>query len=158
MEVKEILKFKKNNNLFTVSPNSPLSDAVIMMDQHDVGAVVVMDGEDVVGMLTFREVIEILAKRLTERYVGPTLPILEILVRDAMHTDTPTTHPDMDINELRSLMLTTHSRYVPVMEGKTPVSVISLRDIARAVLEESNFENKLLKAYIKDWPEKTEAS
>jgi predicted transcriptional regulator len=49
-------------------------------------------------------------------------------------------------------MVNTHTRYVPVMDGDTMISVISFHDVAKAVLEERNFENKLLKAYIKDWP------
>jgi CBS domain-containing protein len=157
MDVKEILKFK-DFTLFSVSPNDPLSDAVVMMDANNVGAIVVMNEGEVVGMLTFREVIAVLAKRLTERYAGPTLPIAEIFVREAMHANPPVTHPDMDVDELRNLMISTHSRYVPVLEGKKLISVLSLRDIAKAVLAERNFENKLLKAYIKDWPEKTEES
>lgn len=155
MNVKEILKLK-DTALFTVKPNSPLSEAVIMMDENDIGAVVVIEGGEVVGMLTFREVIAILAKRLTERYEGPTPPIAEIAVSEAMYKNPPMTHPEMDVDELRKLMLTTRARYVPVMEGNTLICVISLRDIAKAVLEERSFENRLLKAYIKDWPEKDE--
>lgn len=157
MNVKEILKLKEVA-LFTIRPGAPLSEAVIMMDENDIGSIVVIEAGEVVGMLTFREVIAILAKRLSERYAGPTPPIAEIYVHEAMYSNPPTAHPDMEVDELRSLMLSTHSRYVPVMEGKTLICVISLRDIAKAVLEERNFENKLLKAYIKDWPEKEDAS
>ncbi len=158
MDVKEILKFK-DSTLFTVSPNDPLSDAVIMMDKNNIAAIVVTsDAGEVVGMLTFREVIAVLAKRLAERYAGPTLPIAEIFVREAMQTNPPTAHLGMDVDELRNLMILTQSGHIPVMDGKTLVSVLSLRDVAKAVLSERNFENKLLKAYIKDWPEKAEES
>ena len=79
MNVREILKLK-DTVLYTVSPNAPIADAIALMDENDVGAVVVIDGGNVVGMLTFREVIAILARRLKERYTGPTPPILEIFV------------------------------------------------------------------------------
>lgn len=157
MDVKEILQFK-DSNLFTVSPDDPLSNAVIMMDTHNIAAIVVTRADEVVGMLTFREVIAVLAKRLTERYAGPTLPIAEIFVREAMQVNPPTAHLGMDVDELRNLMILTQSGHVPVMDGKKLVSVLSLRDVAKAVLAERNFENKLLKAYIKDWPEKAEES
>lgn len=157
MDVKEILKFKEST-LFTVSPSDPLSDAVIMMDKNNIAAIVVTNAGEVVGMLTFREVIAVLAKRLTEHYAGPTLPIAEIFVREAMQLNPPTAHLGMDVDELRNLMILTQSGHVPVMDGKTLVSVLSLRDVAKAVLAERNFENKLLKAYIKDWPEKAEES
>jgi CBS domain-containing protein len=151
MEVKEVLKVK-GSKLFAVHPDSLLSEAVIMMAENDIGSVVVTDGGKLVGILTFREVLLVLAKRQTERRVGPTPPIAEILVSEAMHTNPPTTDASMDLDELRRLMVSTHTRYVPVMDGDTMISVISFHDVAKAVLEERNFENKLLKAYIKDWP------
>ena len=154
MEVREVLKVK-DSALFTAHPNTLLSEAVIMMAENDIGAVVVMEAGKLVGMLTFREVLRILAQRQTERRVGPTPPIAEILVGEAMQTEPPITSPDMDVDELRRLMVTTHTRYLPVMDGDTLMCVISFHDVAKAVLEERNFENKLLKAYIKDWPAET---
>ena len=151
MEVKEVLQVK-DSALFAVHPDQPLSEAVIMMSENDIGSVIVMEGGKLAGMLTFREVLSILAKRQTERRVGPTPPIAEILVIEAMDPDPPTTDPDMDVDELRRMMVDTHTRYVPVMEGDTIVGIVSFHDVAKAVLEERNLENKLLKAYIKDWP------
>ena len=97
MEVREVLKVK-DSALFTAHPNTLLSEAVIMMAENDIGAVVVMEAGKLVGMLTFREVLRILAQRQTERRVGPTPPIAEILVGEAMQTDPPTTSPDMDVD------------------------------------------------------------
>jgi CBS domain-containing protein len=151
MEVKEVLQVK-DSALFAVHPDQPLSEAVIMMSDNDIGSVIVMEGGKLAGMLTFREVLSILAKRQTERRVGPTPPIAEILVIEAMDSNPPTTDPDMDVDELRRMMVDTHTRYVPVMEGDTIVGIVSFHDVAKAVLEERNLENKLLKAYIKDWP------
>ncbi|MCB1930926.1 CBS domain-containing protein [Accumulibacter sp.] len=151
MEVKEVLQVK-DSALFAVHPDSPLSDAVIMMAENDIGSVIVMEGGKLAGMLTFREVLLILAKRQTERRIGPTPPIAEILVIEAMDADPPTADPDMDVDELRRMMVDSHTRYVPVMEGDTIVGIVSFHDVAKAVLEERNMENKLLKAYIKDWP------
>jgi CBS domain-containing protein len=151
MEVKEVLQVK-DSALFAVHPDSPLSEAVIMMADNDIGSVIVMEGGKLAGMLTFREVMAILAKRQTERRVGPTPPIAEILVIEAMDRNPPTADPDMDVDELRRIMVDTHTRYVPVMEEDTIVGIVSFHDVAKAVLEERNMENKLLKAYIKDWP------
>jgi CBS domain-containing protein len=151
MEVKEVLKVK-GSRLFTVRPETPLSEAVIMMANNDIGSAIVMVEDKLAGMLTFREVLVILAKRQTERRVGPTPPIAEILVLEAMDRDPPTATPDMDVDELRRMMVDSHTRYVPVMEGDNVVGIVSFHDVAKAVLEERNLENKLLKAYIKDWP------
>jgi len=151
MEVKEVLQVK-DTALFAVHPDSPLSEAVIMMAENDIGSVIVMEGGKLAGMLTFREVMLILAKRQTERRVGPTPPIAEILVIEAMDSNPPTATLEMDVDELRRMMVDSHTRYVPVMEGDTIIGIVSFHDVAKAVLEERNMENKLLKAYIKDWP------
>jgi len=61
--------------------------------------------------------------------------------------------PDMETNELRHLLIDHHQRYVPVMDGTTLMGVLSFLDVAKSVLEEQNFENKMLKNYIKNWPD-----
>lgn len=151
MQVSEILRVK-GNTLFTVSPDSKLSDGVVTMAEHDIGSLVVMDRGQLAGMLTFREILRVLAKRQLEQRSGPTPPVAEISVREVMNPRPTRVAPTMDVNELRRLMIDTHQRYLPVMDGETLLGVISFLDVARAVLEEQSFENKMLKAYIRDWP------
>ena len=151
MEVSEILKVK-GTTLFTVGPDSTLSDAVIVMADHDIGSLVVMDRGRLAGMLTFREVIRVLAKRQKEHRTGPTPPVAELIVGDEMNPSPTIAAPAMDVNDLRRLMLENHQRYLPVMDGEVLLGVISFHDVAKAVLEEQSFENRMLKAYIRDWP------
>jgi CBS domain-containing protein len=151
MQVKEVLRIK-GSTLYTANPETPLSEGVITMADNDIGSLVVMQDGRVVGMLTFREVLAVLAKRQKEKRVGPTPPIAGIKVGEAMQVSPFVTDPEMDLDELRSLMIERHARYVPVMEGETLLGVISFHDVARAVLEEKNFENRMLKGYIKNWP------
>jgi CBS domain-containing protein len=151
MQVKEVLRIK-GSTLYTTTPESPLSEGVMTMADNDIGSLMVMDHGKLVGVLTFREVIAVLAKRQKEKRAGPTPPIADIKAGEAMHRDPFVTHPEMDLDELRSLMLERHARYVPVMQGETVLGVISFHDVARAVLEERNFENRMLKGYIKNWP------
>ncbi|MFM1991363.1 MAG: hypothetical protein RJA99_4320 [Pseudomonadota bacterium] len=151
MEVNEILKVK-GTTLFTVTPDTMLSDAVIVMAEHDIGSLVVMDRGRLAGMLTFREVIRVLARRQQEHRTGPTPPVAEIVVRDVMNPSPTLASPSMDVNDLRRLMLENHQRYLPVMDGDVLLGVISFHDVAKAVLEEQSFENRMLKAYIRDWP------
>lgn len=151
MLVKEILRIK-GNTLYTVTPATTLSDAVITMSEHDIGSVLVMDAGKLAGMLTFREVINVLAKRQQEHRIGPTPTMSEINVGGVMDSNPGRAIPEMEVDELRSLMLERHQRYVPVMEGETLLGVISFHDVAKAVLEEQAFENRMLKGYIKNWP------
>jgi CBS domain-containing protein len=143
MKVSDILRVK-GSALFTVQPDSPLWTAVQMMAEHDIGSVVVMHHGDLVGMLTFREVINTL--HANNGQVGTRL------VRNVMDDAPLTVTPATDVMEVRRLMLERHARYLPVMEGRTLIGVISFYDVARAVLEEQSFENRMLKAYIRDWP------
>ncbi len=151
MEVSEILRVK-GTTLFTVSPDASLSDCVVTMAEHDIGSLVVMDRGKLAGMLTFREVLRVLAKRQIEKRVGPTPTMAEVVVRDVMNTEPVVIHPSTEVNELRRIMLEVRQRYLPVMDESTLQGVVSFHDVARAVLEEQSFENRMLKAYIRDWP------
>ncbi|TXL61667.1 CBS domain-containing protein [Zeimonas arvi] len=151
MQVSEVLRVK-GNTLFTVTPDTMLSDCVVTMAEHDIGSLVVMERGKLAGMLTFREVLRVLAKRQLEHRSGPTPPVAEIVVRDVMNPEPQVAAPAMEVNELRRLMLEHHQRYMPVMDDETLLGVISFHDVAKAVLEEQGFENRMLKAYIRDWP------
>jgi CBS domain-containing protein len=65
--------------------------------------------------------------------------------------------PSFDVMDLRRMMLERHQRYVPVQEGTTLLGVISFHDVAKAVYEEQSFENRMLKSYIKSWPDEETA-
>jgi CBS domain-containing protein len=144
MLVSEILRVK-GGTLFTVTPTTTLSDAVMTMAEKDIGSLVVMEYGELVGMLTFREVL------LTLQRHNGTLGNAQI--RSVMEDHPLTCTPNTDVNDVRRMMLEHHARYLPVVDGKTLSGVISFFDVAKAVLEAQNFENKMLKAYIRDWPE-----
>ena len=149
MLVSEILRIK-GNTLFTTAPEGSVMDAVRVMAQHDIGSLVVMDHGRMTGMLTFAEVLKALVER--QGALG------ELRVADICQRDPLTATPHLDVMELRRGMLERHARYVPVMEGTTLQGVVSFHDVAKAVYEEQSFENRMLKSYIKNWPEdETEA-
>ena len=151
MQVKEILRIK-GSTLYTVTPTTTLADAVISMADHDIGSVVVMEAGKLVGMLTFREIIKVLARRQQENRVGPTPTMSQITVIEGMEAKPAVALPGREVDELRTIMIESHQRYMPVMDGDTLLGVISFHDVARAVLEEQAFENRMLKGYIKNWP------
>lgn len=147
MKVSEILKVK-GNILYTVTPETPMIDAANLMAENDIGSLVVMESGELVGMLTFREVLK--AVHDNQGQVGSAD------VRRHMDNHPITVAPETDINEVRRMMLERHSRYLPVMDAKTLLGVISFYDVAKAILEAQSFENKMLKAYIRDWPVETD--
>jgi len=147
----------KGTTLFTMSPQDSLANAVMVMAEHDIGSIVVMAQGRLAGMLTFREVIRILAKRQSENRIGPTPPISSFTIAEVMNPQPTIVNPDMDVDTLRKLMVDSHERYLPVMEGELLMGVISFHDVAKAVLDKQSFENKMLKAYIRDWPQEDKA-
>ncbi len=144
MQVSDILRVK-GGTLFTVQPDEPLSLAMTDMAEKDIGSLVVMDRGQLVGMLTFREVIQRIVKNGGQ--VGSTL------VSEAMEAQPHTCSGATDIDEVRRMMLEHHARYMPVMDDQMLMGVISFYDVAKAVVDGQNFENKMLKAYIRDWPD-----
>ena len=148
MKVSEILKVK-GNILYTVPPETSLLDAINLMTEKDIGSLVVMNQGLLVGLLSFREVM--LAVHANQGSVG------QGTVGEHMERDVLTMSPDTDVNDIRRLMLERHARYVPVMDGKVLLGVMSFYDVAKSVLEAQNFENTLLKAYIRDWPAENKA-
>ena len=143
MQVREILTIK-GNALFTIPPSKALAEAIAIMAEHDVGSLVCFDAGRMAGMLTFREVFKAL------RQHGANAG--SVTIADVMVPEPRCAAPSMEIGDLRRMMVDLHIRYLPVMDGSTLLGVISFHDVARAVLEEQSFENRMLKAYIHDQP------
>ena len=149
MKVSDILRVK-GGTLFTVSPDQPLAEAVTTMSERDIGSLVVMDHGELTGMLTFREVIQAIVRN--NGTLGTTL------VRSVMDDHPLTCTPETEIDEVRRMMLGRHARYMPVMSQRTLMGVISFYDVAKAVVDGQDFENRMLKAYIRDWPVESEGA
>ncbi len=143
MQVKEILRVK-GSRLVSIEPSGRAADAVSTMAKDNLGSLVVVDQGRMVGMLTFHELLQAVAKRSGS--------LGEVRVADIMQKDPVTATPEMEVNDLRRTMLESGARYLPVMHDGKLLGVISFRDVAKAVLEEQDFENKMLKGYIKNWP------
>ncbi|MBX6316840.1 CBS domain-containing protein [Pigmentiphaga sp.] len=143
IKVSEILRVK-GDALYTASPDTPVAQVVDTMALQDIGSLVIMEFGELVGMLTFREIIRHL--HANGGSLGTTT------IRSIMDDAPVTVSPNTEVNEVRRLMLDKHARYIPVMDGRMLLGVISFYDVAKAVLEAQSFENRMLKAYIRDWP------
>ena len=122
-----------------------VADAVATMVKNDIGSLVVMADGVMQGVLTFREVLRALDAR--HGNLGD-LPVREVMVRDPLVCVL-----EDSVDSLRERMTQQHVRYVPVKEEGKLLGVISFHDIAKAAIKEASFENRLLKRYIKHWPE-----
>ena len=115
------------------------------MAQKDIGSLVVMSHERVVGILTFREVIEATVRNGGS--FGTTT------VYRAMNAGPLICTLETELDEVRRMMVDHHARYLPVIDKQMLQGVISFYDVAKTVVDRQDFENRMLKAYIKDWPE-----
>lgn len=143
LKVSEILRVK-GHTLYTATPDTSIGLAIETMSEQDIGSLVIMEHGELAGMLTFREIIQHLHRN---KGVVGTYTIRSIM-NDAPISVTPNTSAD----EVQRLMLDKHVRYMPVMDGPTLHGVISFYDMAQAIVAAQQFENTMLKAYIRDWP------
>ena len=144
MKVSDILRVK-GGTLYTITPEDSLADAASMMAERDIGSLVVISHGKVVGMLTFREVIQAVVKN------GGSFGTTSVY--RAMDPGPLTCTMETEMDEVRRMMLDRHARYMPVIDKRMLMGVVSFYDVAKAVVDSQNFENKMLKAYIRDWPE-----
>ena len=143
MKVSDILRVK-GGTLFTITPEDSLAEATRLMAERDIGSLVVMSHGRVVGILTFREVIQAVVRNGGK--------VDGVSVYRAMDAGPLTCTMETELDEVRRMMLERHARYMPVIENRMLMGVISFYDVAKTVVDSQNFENQMLKAYIRDWP------
>ena len=143
LKVSEILRVK-GHTLYTATPDMPILQALQTMSEQDIGSLVIMDHGQLAGMLTFREIIRHL--HVNQGMTGTNT------VRSIMDDAPVSVSPNTSFEEVQRLMLEKHARYMPVMDGPTLMGVISFYDMAQAIVAAQQFENDMLKAYIRDWP------
>lgn len=144
MLIRDILQMK-GGQIFGIAPDRPLTEAVREMTGNDIGSLVVLEGGRMAGMLTFREVLKALDGRGGD--------LAGLTVADVMVRDPVSGQPGDTVEYLRELMTRHHVRYLPVMEGGRLAGVISFHDVAKAVINQAAFENRLLRRYIEASPD-----
>ena len=143
MKVSDILRIR-GNTLYTVQAGETLAAAIAVMAEKDIGSLVVVEHGGLTGMLTFREIIQALAQNR---------PLRDTHVRSVMDDSPMTCTPATDMEEVSRIMLEHHVRYLPVVEQKMLMGIISFHDMAHAIVSSQDFENRLLKAFIRQWPQ-----
>ena len=143
MLIRDILSLK-GGTIYSIEAAGRLTTAVDLMVRHDVGSLVVTEGARMVGMLTFREVLQAINAG------GGSLTAL--VAREVMVSEPICGSPTDTLDELRELMTRNHVRYLPVKDGEKLAGVVSFHDVAKAVIKQTSMENRLLKRYIESQP------
>lgn len=145
MIIRDILAVKQQKDIYGISPEALVSEAVSQMVKHDVGSLVVQGKKGMVGLLTQRQLIQCMAEHRCD--------LADARVKDLMLTEPVIGNPDDTVDYVRGVMTDQHLSHLPVMQDSELLGIISFHDVARACLSEADFENRLLKRYIKHWPE-----
>ena len=116
-----------SRDLLTVDSSMPLAGVAAQMVERSVGAVLVLEGERLSGILTERDVLRAVARGIRD----------DAVVRDWMTSDPDTIDPDETTEHAATLMMHGGFRHLPVTEGETVVGILSIRDLMALALADS---------------------
>ncbi|SRR3972149_2438387 len=139
--VREML-LKKGNKIHSISPNQKIFEALQLMGDKDVGALLVLDGENLVGIISERDYAR---KVALEGKSSKDSPVSEIMSTKVMYVET-----DSSTDECMALMINKKIRHLPVYDKGKLVGVISIGDVVNAIIDEKEFEIDQLVRYITD--------
>lgn len=138
--VKQILSAKKKP-LAIVEPTETVLGAAKLMCERDVGAVMVLENDKLIGMFTERDCLH--------KVTAPGLDPKTVRVRDVMSTRVRYVTPDMTVAQCMALMTTRFFRHLPVLDEKNRiVGIVSIGDLVHAKISEQEFEIEQLEHYI----------
>ena len=141
--VREILK-KKGSGVYSVSPETLIFDALKLMSEKEVGAVLVIENNNLVGIMSERDYAR---KVVLEGKSSKDVPVKEIMSSSVIFVN-----PDIKPEECMALMTNKRIRHLPVFEKNELIGVISIGDIVKAVIDEKEFQIDQLITYIKGTP------
>jgi CBS domain-containing protein len=137
--VRQLLQ-QKGYNIWSIAPDATVYNALELMADKNIGAVLVMDGENLVGILSERDYArKVILKARFSR---------DTLVREIMTEKVVCVRPDQSVEECMALMTAKRIRHLPVTEGSKVIGVISIGDAVKAVISEQEFIIEQLENYI----------
>ena len=140
MLVLQILK-SKGAAVYTCSPVETVAAAAAVLHSRRVGALVVMDDQDhVVGIVSERDVVRVIAQ---QGHMGLSAPVSACMTRGVIYAD-----PTETVGELMARMTDRRIRHLPVVQGDRLAGIVSIGDLVKSKIAESEAEAEELKAYI----------
>ena len=124
----------------TVRPDSPVSTILALLHDHRIGAVLVMEGDVIVGLVSERDIVRCLHSH------GKA--ILDETARDVMTAPVVTAHPRTDVCDAMAIMTDGRFRHLPVVEDGRVVGLVSIGDLVKQRIEDAEAEAESLKIYI----------
>lgn len=138
--VTQILKSKRNKTVYSIAPTASVLEAVRLMGEKNIGGLLVLEGGNVVGVLTERD----LARKAFLMAKAPQdTPVREIMTSPVMYVS-----PDQTSEECMALMTENRFRHLPVLDKGKLVGLVSIGDLVKIKLTETAEEAQALRAYI----------
>lgn len=135
---------QKGTEIFSVSPEASVFEAIELMDSKNVGALIVMENDRLVGMISERD--------YTRKIVLRGKRSRETSVREIMTSELTVAHPHEPVEECLRLMTENRIRHLPVMDGENLRGVISIGDLVKFVISAQNATIAHLENYIYGQP------
>ncbi len=139
--VSHILRSKPSQTVHTIAPEASVLDAIKLMAQQRIGALLVMEGEAVTGIVTERD--------YARKVVLMGRSSSETPVRDIMSSPVMYVHPDQSNEDCMALMTENRLRHLPVMENDKLIGLISIGDLVKDIISEQQFVIQQLEHYIR---------
>jgi CBS domain-containing protein len=137
--VAEILHIK-GDDVWSIGPDKTILDAIKLMATHEVGALLVMDNDKLIGIVSERDYARKVA--LEERSSR------KALVREIMSSRVLCARPDQTVQECMALMSDKRARHLPVVDHKKVIGLVSIGDLVKSIIREQQFEIEALQHYI----------
>ena len=131
---------QKGRDVWSISPDATVFDAIAKMAEKDIGSLVVMHGDAIVGMITERHY----ARNVVLK--GKTSPATPI--RDIMEKHVVVAQPEQSIEQCMAIMTDKHIRHLPVVDGEKLIGVISIGDLVKSIIGDQQFTIGQLEHYI----------
>ena len=139
MTVRNLLE-QKGRNVWTIDPDATVFDALAKMAEKDVGSLAVMDGEELIGIITERHYSRnVILKGKT----SPTTRVRDIMEKNVIHV-----RPEQSVELCMALMTDKRVRHLPVIEGKKVVGIVSIGDLLKSIISKQQFVIEELEHYI----------
>ena len=131
---------QKGRKIWSIHPNATVFDAIAKMAEKDIGSLVVMDRDELVGIIIERHYSRnVVLKGKT----SPTTP-----VRDIMERHVVVARPEQSVDQCMVLMSEKRVRHLPVFGGKKPVGIVSIGDLVKSIIGDQKFMIDQLEHYI----------
>ena len=137
--VSQLLK-QKGRVVHSVAPDAPVLEAIRLMEEHSVGALLVMQGEQLVGVVSERD--------YARKVILKNRSSSETPVRQIMSAPVLTVHADQSVHDCMRIMTENRIRHLPVVDANAVIGVLSIGDLVRVVLEEQQRTIADLEHYI----------